>query len=269
MKVFLKKLEEYINGNIKEPQNLICSEELKSRKISLLVRLLKNSLDKSNEMGYDAAFRIIKYMTKQLALFYQLEYDESISRVYNKLKSQACIERPYFIENLSWAIPSKEAIHKIKEFAGSKLILEICAGLGLWTGLLRLLGCDVIATDTFTTHRTSREKALIDDIIPMDAVTSVITYNLASVLFLCWPGCYESYAADALEVFKGDKLIFIGEIKGGCTADDTFYDMLEAKWEEIGQLRILNWPSIHDIVIFYKRKCIVEDDSDSSDNEDV
>lgn len=44
------------------------------------------------------------------------------------------------------------------------------------------------------------------------------------VLVLCWPEPDTLFARDCVKKFEGDLLVFIGERKGGCTAEDLFYD---------------------------------------------
>jgi hypothetical protein len=74
-------------------------------------------------------------------------------------------------------------------------------------------------------------------------------------LFLCWPSYAESWAAQSLACYEGDLLIYCGEGEGGCTADDEFFHLLEAEWEEVGDSgRHVSFWGIHDYLTAYRRK---------------
>ena len=49
-------------------------------------------------------------------------------------------------------------------------------------------------------------------------------------------------AARCLEHYTGQRLIYIGEGDGGCTADDQFHQMLEEHWEEVENHRGIQSP---------------------------
>ena len=74
-------------------------------------------------------------------------------------------------------------------------------------------------------------------------------------LFLCWPSYAEPWAAQALACYTGDMLIYAGEGEGGCTADDEFFRLLDAEWEEIGDspAHISYW-GIHCYLTAYRRR---------------
>jgi len=138
-------------------------------------------------------------------------------------------------------------------------ILEVCAGLGLWAALIRVAGGNIKATDPFTSHGTSRKNTFIN-VEPIDADTAVKKYRDAKVLFLCWPGHNESYAADALEKFKGNKVVFIGEDRKGCTADKKFYDLLKKFWKLKMYMPLEQWPGVNDKLFLYDRISVVDQD---------
>lgn len=53
-------------------------------------------------------------------------------------------------------------------------------------------------------------------------------------LFLCWPSYDDPWAAHALACYEGDLLIYCGEPEGGCCADDDFFQLVDAEWDEAG-----------------------------------
>lgn len=49
----------------------------------------------------------------------------------------------------SWALPPIiDQLHTIKDIIGTRKVLKIGAGSGLWAALLRNVGCNIIPTDS-------------------------------------------------------------------------------------------------------------------------
>ena len=137
----------------------------------------------------------------------------------------------YFSSKLAWAFPNKQVIDDIYEITGERQILEVCAGNGLWAALLQLRGCNIIATDMFSSHNMLKKNTFID-VKEYDAVKSVIDYK-TPILMLCMPNYHDEFAHESLCTFEGDTLIFIGSDRGGNTASDSFFDQLESNWNLI------------------------------------
>jgi hypothetical protein len=163
-------------------------------------------------------------------------------------------KRRMFTFNFAWAIPTINAVDAIVEFAGPDQILEICCGLGLWAGLIRARNGNIIPTDPFVSHWTSKGQKYVQPIHQLDGVSAVNKFK-TNVLFICWPGYDESYAYDTLKAFKGNKLVYIGESKEGCNANDDFFVLLDNEWDEIHySCNILRWCGINDNIRFFTRK---------------
>jgi len=276
---FLEILEDYILDGGDMPTDMDA--------VRLFVRFLISSLDPDQIL--DIACRFLanpEFSTSKTARVVQLIRDniDNSAIVQRAIDFASHLEerddcsfnaedhraRCAFTNRLAWAIPSRPAVTAICEFAGSDLILEVCAGLALWAALIRGSGGNIVATDSFTSHGTSPEKAFLD-VVHMDAVSAVLAYPDSQVLFLCWPGCAEPFAANALEEFQGDRVVFIGEDRWGCTADDRFFDLLAQFWEEVDFINLKHWPGIHDALFLYRRKTVeveVNASWDSVDEED-
>lgn len=151
-----------------------------------------------------------------------------------------------------WSIPSVSALEKIKEFVGTDTVLEIAAGRGFWSALLKSIGMNVIATSIADGHYYSAadmEKTWLD-IELLDCVEAVNKYSDANCLFISW-GNGQLYKS--LREFKGNKLIVIGEGLDGCT------DALDENDNEFGFelkefVEIPVWWGIHDVVHIFTRK---------------
>ena len=162
------------------------------------------------------------------------------------------IIRHRFAINFAWAIPNRDAIESIYIACGRNKILEICAGNGLWAALLRLRGCKIIATDTFSSHGVIEENNFMQ-VEKLSAEESVKKYKFP-VLMICMPPFDDEFANDALIAFKGNILIYIGnETRRKSTATDSFYDSLEKGWN----IKIQRSEKMNDMNCFlfiYERK---------------
>lgn len=162
--------------------------------------------------------------------------------------------RETFIQEFGYAVPQPDLIQNI---AASGPILEIGAGLGTFSRLLRNIGCDVIATDAnpdFMTKDGGRAWTYIEK---MEASAAVSLYCDRTVLY-SWPSYQGTWLTRAAKKMKsGQALIVIGEGEGGCTASDCFFDLLHADFQPAAE--ILNdadvwpFPAIHDRAEAYRR----------------
>lgn len=164
-------------------------------------------------------------------------------------------KRDYFSTEYGWSVPSKEAIEELKEFVGGDQVVEIGSGHGLWAKLMQDIGIQVTPTDYFEGRGeyTAKKDSFteVEDLQNLEALQKYSGYN---VLMMSWPPYDSPMANETLSAFKGNKLIFIGEGYGGCTADDDFFDQLEKEWERIKGIQIPKWEGIHDGIDIWVRK---------------
>lgn len=170
--------------------------------------------------------------------------------------------RMAFRRLFSYAIPTPSAVAGIAAFAGAGGVCEVAAGRGLWARLINEAGSPVEATDCAMTDRGfANEKSGYFDASPhvFFPVRQDIAHNAAActekqTLLLVWPPYDTPVAAVALEAFRGNQLVFIGETRGGCTGGDDFFDALDQGWERGGAIAIPRWETSHDAAHFYCRK---------------
>ena len=141
-------------------------------------------------------------------------------------------QRTAFNTTYAWAVPDPMAIATIVASAGSRTIVEIGAGTGLWAGLLAAAGAHVEAWDATPVGRGSHYHPTARGTFHPVRVGSVeaLRGHVDPVLLLCWPPHRGRLAADALAVHPGDVLVYIGERRGGSTADPDFFEALDAGW---------------------------------------
>lgn len=164
-----------------------------------------------------------------------------------------------FIEQYSFAVPSRESIKKIAKFVGTDSILEIGAGSGLWSYLISQEGISVTSVDDYSWNKKQqvpgKDNILIGYYYPIkksNGTKAVKKFADHNVLLLCWPPYHNNMAANALKAFSGTKVIYIGEGRGGCTGNDEFHRLLEVDLKQVDHCRIPQWPGIHDSVWFYQ-----------------
>lgn len=154
----------------------------------------------------------------------------------------------------SWAICSPGDIAWLKDILGGQGVVEPGAGTGYWAWQMEQAGIDVAAYEPSDQEpgnhfaRRTWTTLLRDD-------HSAPGHHPDRALFLCWPSYAEPWAAQSLACYEGDLLVYCGEGEGGCTADDSFFHLLEAEWEQISDCpaHVSFW-GINDYLTAYRRK---------------
>jgi hypothetical protein len=158
----------------------------------------------------------------------------------------ACVRRYAF------AVPDARALDAIARYSP---IVELGAGTGYWAYLLRALGVDIVASDLAPPDRSPNAYKLDprtwSEVRP--GGIEILANHPDRALFLCWPGYRDSFAADALAAYPGNRLIYIGEDRGGNTASPAFFDQLHLKWALDERIAIPRWPGAHDSLQIYYR----------------
>jgi hypothetical protein len=191
--------------------------------------------------------------------------EERFVTIFDYLNTSLLMGRDPFTHAISWAVPCMETIKTISLFClkhNLTSILEIGAGHGLWALLLQMTGLTVHATDPCVSHGlentgtdgffTTVERLSHTGAIKKYVIDEKDPEKVPKVLFLCWPGHNEPFAAETIKMFAaaaaetpGDKyLIYIGEPRGGCCADDRFFDIIRSS-DHIS-FDVPRWPGIYD-----------------------
>lgn len=143
----------------------------------------------------------------------------------------------------SWAVPSDDALSLLAAHAP---LVEVCAGRGYWSALLRLRGVDVIATDAHAYDPTWTTVEIAD---AADAAAA----HPERALMLVWPSWRTDTAARALAAYQGATVAYVGEPRGGQCASDAFFDALAREWSPIATCAIPRWSRTRDALTVYRR----------------
>ena len=199
-------------------------------------------------------------------------YPEYISKIdMRPFQNPYYIDRFEFMNISSFALVSKRWVKPLAEYIGDKKCLEVMAGNGCLSKCLSGYGVDIKATDNYTWkwHRSPENKQgqqlkreeLWYDVEDLDCVESVVLYGKDAGYIICsWPPFKSIDLYKALikmrEINPVCKLIYIGEEKGGCTAEENFFN--EARYikndkafNEIASL-FQSWPNMHDKIMLVK-----------------
>lgn len=155
------------------------------------------------------------------------------------------------VQQYAWAIPTEEAIQLCVSLSP---IVEVGAGTGYWASLIAAAGGAIHAYDIAPpTIRSNRYKHsnLYHPVMPVEWLRWDRTYR--SALMLCWPPYEDSMAYSALRAFRGNRLIYIGEGKWGCTGNDAFHEELEANWTHTISVDLPQWCGLNDRLQVWER----------------
>lgn len=141
----------------------------------------------------------------------------------------------------AYAIPAPETIEWIADFSAGLPIVELGAGRGYWALQLAQMGLCVEAYDSEPPNKAGNSSfpGAAGQVDVWHSVGDLADFERRGrsadyVLLLCWPpGWGDVMASDALSLFEragGERLVYIGEPKGGKTGNDAFFDALSASW---------------------------------------
>jgi hypothetical protein len=140
----------------------------------------------------------------------------------------------------AWAIPSPLALETIARY---QPLIELGAGTGYWAFCLRQMGVDITAMDRNEKAPPQWSAVVHGDESLLEDASSPLHQKS---LMLCWPPLSELLAERALQLYRGDTVIDIGEPRGGNTGTPAFADNLEANFSLVESLSLPRWPGCRD-----------------------
>lgn len=123
-----------------------------------------------------------------------------------------------------FVFPTSDLLDSIDSLAGVRPVIDLACGTGWLSGWLRKRGLDVTAVDNKSWKFSKFEK----DVIKCDAVNYVKNHpNPLGIYILSWPYMNDMAARIWKAMRSGERLLYIGEGGGGCTANDEFFAVTE------------------------------------------
>lgn len=169
-----------------------------------------------------------------------------------KYRDNLNIRMLYFKNRISWAVPNQDFIKTCQEFVDDDSILSIGSGRSFIEKLFLLKKIKVHPTDNYK-WQMNGHFCKVEKINHKNAIKK---YSDANVLMLIWPPHSDPMASESLKLFKGNKVIYVGEGIGGCTANNKFFDLLNKEWnvEKCFEMSRFKPCSVYDSCLFYTRK---------------
>lgn len=161
--------------------------------------------------------------------------------------------RNLFIQKFGFSIPTYELVVKLKKLSP---LVEIGAGTGMLSYLVKNAGGHITPYDTHPPRLKTNRYRFSKEFLPvLKGDHRSLAKHPNSTLLLCWPPYNTSmgYKCLSARTWRGKHLVVIGESNGGCTADDKFFNKLTQDWELLEEIRIPQFPGIHDYAAVYKR----------------
>ncbi len=159
------------------------------------------------------------------------------------------------VQKFGFAVPTEEAVRKIVKHA-AKGVIELGAGTGYWASLLSLH----VSVEAYDPEPGGSLKSPYHfwkswfDVERGDHTLLKDRLEKDKALMLCWPDYDVDWSAQAVELFKGNTIIYIGEGSMGCTGNDRFHGLLYDHWKEVDGCWLPQWPGIHDTLEIHVRK---------------
>lgn len=161
--------------------------------------------------------------------------------------------REEWVRHIGYGMPCAEAITMLAQAP----LVEIGAGTGFWSALIRNAGGDIVATDRIANGRPNRYGQLIGryhPIIQMNGARAVSRHPERDVLCV-WPSYMERWAAHALKRVKPGRCVhMVGEGWGGATGNDWMFRLLQEQFIEMQDMPLPRWRGINDHLTTYIRK---------------
>lgn len=169
--------------------------------------------------------------------------------------------RDWLCHLYAYATPTTKALDVIKKYSP---LIEIGAGTGYWSSLLKLNGVDIQPYDivppsssssTTTTSNEFHGKVPTFTNVSIGGAEMLTNDNRNKSLFLCYPPPLSAMASECLQYFRGKFIIYVGEWQGN-TADLKFEEELQSQFNLVMIVKLPNWSNTYYNLSVWERKSI-------------
>jgi hypothetical protein len=161
--------------------------------------------------------------------------------------------RGAFVANWGFSIPCAEAISALHSLSP---LVELGAGSGYWTALMRAAGADMVATDKVSEGSPGYDltAGLHCQIEPLCGLSAVQAHPSRNV-FCSWPTELDDWCAEAAAAIQpGRYLGLISKGRGGNVGSDALFDLLDKAFTPKGEIVIPQFPGSADGLTFFQRR---------------
>lgn len=144
--------------------------------------------------------------------------------------------REVYVQHYGFIAINEDFIKDLSDVMGNHKVLEVGAGTGFLAKKLQEQNVNLIAVDSSVEDmsRNNNEygfRKSYTDVLEVDAV-KYLRENVGSfeTVLMVWPPYDDKFAEEIFkEMRTGQRLIYIGESSGGCTANKKFFNLLDKK----------------------------------------
>lgn len=215
--------------NILKKTFSILSEEEINNIVNLNNKLKINFNEEQKNLIYDF---YKKFFTKEKENF--LPTKDDINKIFSKID---CLFLRIILTPISFPLLNRDFIIDLKDFIiNNKIdyIYDIGCGNGFLSFALSkyLTNQKIYSIDKYKEKYTNKKLRFVD-VINENAISFLENDNNNKRLFLLsWASYKTDFAYNVLKKLKKDDiLIYIGELMGGCNADDDFFNLLEKNFK--------------------------------------
>lgn len=155
------------------------------------------------------------------------------------------------VRQYSWSIITADAADRMAAFIGEDSVVDFGAGSGYVSHLLNERDVDITAVDKWDT--TWWDKPQKDTWYPItEGNLDQLEGTADKVLLMGWPP-RDDTALIALDVWKGDRLIYIGELLRR-TASIRFHQEIASNWHLVERIEVPQWYNRSDAIFLFERR---------------
>jgi hypothetical protein len=180
----------------------------------------------------------------------EFRLDRSVAESMARIPNRQRLVRKY-----CWSIPDPETVAFVAGHGRDGLV-DPMAGTGYWAYLLTQLGVDVVSYDLNPGAELATNGWHGDDLyaeVHAKDAAEAVRLHPDRTLLLSWPPHGQDGGARTLAAYGGERVIYLGDARGGATGDDEMHDVLETRWREIDSHTPVQWWGQHDRVAVFER----------------
>lgn len=158
-------------------------------------------------------------------------------------------ERHRLVNDYAFTISDPDTVAFVVKHAGPRVV-DPMAGSGYWAYLLNQSRVDTLAFDR---HPLKTPAYLVAQADAVDTARA----NSDRTLLLSWPPYNDTIGAKTLAAYRGERVIYMGEMEGGCCGTNRLFSLFKRDYRRIAEHVPVQWFGIHDEVVVYERRSVI------------